>query len=135
MKLRIERLKELIRETAAEVILHELTHPRLGFCTLTRPALADDLSHCTIYVSVLGDQKAEAKTMYGLQDARGLIQKRIAGQMKTRTTPHVKLELDETIEKTFEIMAKIKEARASDPDGGTGVEEPSKKVDDISDNV
>lgn len=137
MKQRIERLKEVIRETAAEVILHELSDPRVGFCTVTRVELADDLSHCTIHVSVMGDQKVKKLTMYGLQDARGLIQKRIAGHLKTRTTPHVKIELDESIEKTFAVMEKIREARASDPDGGKGEgeDEPSKKDKNISDNV
>ncbi len=118
MKMRTERLKELIREVSAEVILHELTDPRIGFCTVTRVELVDDLSHCTVFVSVLGGQGDKSKTMHGLADARGLIQRAIAKQMKTRTTPHVKLELDETIEKSFEIFERIKEARASDPDGG-----------------
>ncbi|HLX60116.1 MAG TPA: 30S ribosome-binding factor RbfA [Planctomycetota bacterium] len=135
MKLRIERLKELIRETAAEVILHELTDPRIGFCTVTQVQLADDLSHCTIHVSVLGDDKVKALTMHGLQNARGVIQRRIAGQMKTRTTPHVKLELDESIEKNFAVMAKIKQARESDSDAGKGSAEPSKNNKNISDNV
>src|SRR6185295_18779158 len=127
MKQRIERLKEVIRETAAEVILHELTDPRIGFCTVTRVELADDLSHCTVHVSVLGEERDKLKTMHGLQDARGLIQKRVARHLKTRTTPHVKIELDETIERTFAVMEKIKEARASDSDAGKGSEEPSKK--------
>jgi len=63
--------------------------------------LANDFRTAPIHVSVFGDEGAKSKTMHGLKDARGLIQKRIAGQMKTRTTPHVTLELDESIEKTF----------------------------------
>ena len=48
LKLRNERLKEVIREEAAETILHDLTDPRLGFCTVTRIELTNDLSYCTI---------------------------------------------------------------------------------------
>lgn len=135
MKLRIERLREIIRETAAEVILHELTDPRIGFCTVTRVELSDDLSHCDIYVSVLGNDGVKSRTMHGLDNARGVIQKRIAGQLKTRTTPHVNIELDETIEKSFAVAQKIKEARESDSDGGKGPDEASKKDEKISDNV
>jgi ribosome-binding factor A len=139
MRLRIERLREIIRETAAEVILHELTDPRIGFCTVTRVELSDDLSHCDIYVSVLGDDKVKSLTMHGLTNARGVIQKRIAGHLKTRTTPHVNIELDETIERSFAVAEKIKEARASDSDGGHdpigASDESSKKDQKKSDNL
>ena len=135
MRLRIERLREIIRETAAEVILHELTDPRIGFCTVTRAELSDDLSHCDIYVSVLGGDAVKSTTMHGLDSARGAIQKRIAGQLKTRTTPHVNIKLDETIEKSFAVAEKIRQARESDSDHGTEPDEASKKDKKISDNV
>ena len=125
MNLRNERLKEVIREESAEVILQQLTDPRIGFCTITRVDLTNDLSYCTIHVSVLGDEGVKSRTMHGLTDARGLIQARIAKRMKTRTTPHVTIELDESIEKSFSVISKIKEARASDPDGGKSTAEPA----------
>ncbi|MCY3023545.1 MAG: ribosome-binding factor A [Planctomycetota bacterium] len=62
----------------------------------------------------------KSRTMHALQDARGLIQSRIAGRMKTRTTPQLTIELDETIERSFSVLEKIRQARASDPDGGKG---------------
>jgi ribosome-binding factor A len=118
MRSRTERLKEVIREEAAEMITQELSDPRIGFCTVTRIELSNDLSFATIHVSVLGGDADKRTTIRGLQDARGLIQRRVASRLKTRTTPHIEIKLDETIEKTFHIMEKIKEARASDPDGG-----------------
>jgi ribosome-binding factor A len=118
MKLRTERLKEMIREETAELILHGISDPRLGFCTVTKVDLTNDLAYCTIHVSVLGDEGVKSRTMAALQDARGLIQVHVAKRMKTRTTPHVTVELDESVEKQFAIMEKIREARASDSDGG-----------------
>jgi ribosome-binding factor A len=135
MKLRIERLKEIIRETAAEVILHELSDPRIGFCTVTRVELVDDLSACTIHVSVLGSEGVKSRTLHGLNDAKGVIQKQLARQLKTRTTPHVKIELDESIEKSFALSEKIREARASDSDGGKAAEAPAPDEENNSDNV
>ena len=103
MKLRTERLREVIRETAAEIILHELVDPRIGFCTVTRVELTHDLSHCSIFVSVLGSDGVKSRTMHGLTDARGLIQRAVAKQLKTRVTPHIDIKLDETIEKVFAV--------------------------------
>ncbi|HYF48294.1 MAG TPA: 30S ribosome-binding factor RbfA [Planctomycetota bacterium] len=122
MKLRTERLKEMIREETAELILHGISDPRLGFCTVTKVDLTNDLAYCKIHVSVLGDEGVKSRTMAALKDARGLIQVHVAKRMKTRTTPHVTVELDESIEKQFAIMDKIREARASDSDGGKGEE-------------
>jgi len=131
MNVRNERLKEVIREESSEVILQQLTDPRIGFCTVTRVDLTNDLSYCTIHVSVFGDDAVKSRTMHALQDARGLLQKHIAKRLKTRTTPHVTIELDDSIEKSFSVIEKIKEARASDSDGGKSTaESPAPDADD-----
>ena len=130
MQLRNERLKEVIREEAAELILHKLTDPRLGFCTVTKVDLTNDLSYCTVHVSVLGDAGVKSRTMHALQDARGLIQKHIANRMKTRTTPHVEIELDESIERSFAVFEKIREARLTDTDGGKSTEPAPEKTEE-----
>lgn len=135
MQLRNERLKEVIREEAAELILHGISDPRVGFCTVTKVDLTNDLSYCTIHVSVLGDAGIKSRTMHALQDARGLIQKHIANRMKTRTTPHVEIELDESIERSFAVFDKIKAARASDPDGGKDPEATTKKAEEDEDEI
>lgn len=125
MAIRQERLKEVIREEASELILHQLNDPRIGFCTVTKIDLTADLSFCTIFVSVMGNAAVKSRTMRALQDARGLIQVHIAKRMKTRTTPHVAVELDESIERSFAVLDKIKLARESDTDGGKTTEPDS----------
>ena len=125
MSVRIERLKELIRVEAAELITSHLNDPRIGFCTVVGVELTADLSYAKIHVSVLGDEAQKRTTMRGLQDASGLIQRHIAGRMRTRTTPHVEIVLDESVERSFRILEKIKEARASDPDHGATTAPPA----------
>lgn len=124
MSIRIERLKKMIHEESADLITSHLNDPRIGFCTVTKVELTNDLAFATIYVSVFGDEAQKRTTLRGLEGARGLIQRHIATRMKTRTTPHVEIKLDESIERSFHILDKIKEARASDPDGGKSTEVP-----------
>jgi ribosome-binding factor A len=119
---KVERLKERIRERASAFILYDLSDPRIGFVTITEVDLAGDLSFAKIHVSVLGDDAQVRNTMRGLQDARGLIQRHVAAGMQTRVTPHIEIVLDERIAKTFHILEVIKEARASDMDGGKGTQ-------------
>lgn len=130
MSLRIERLKEVIREEAAETITQDLSDPRLGFCTVTKIELTNDLAYCTVHVSVIGDEKGKSKTMHALKAARGLIQAKIAKRLKTRTTPHVEVALDESLEKAFGVLEKIKEARATDSDGGKSDQPVPDEVDE-----
>lgn len=118
MSLRIERLKEVIREEAAETITQDLADPRVGFCTVTKIELTNDLAYCKVFVSVIGSDGVKSRTMKALKSARGLIQAKIAKRLKTRTTPHVEMVLDESMEKAFGVLEKIKQARATDSDGG-----------------
>lgn len=123
MSLRTERLKEIIRERAADFVLYRLGDPRVGFCTVTKVNLAGDLSEATIHISVLGDEEDKRTTMRGLNKACGLLQSHVAAGLRTRTTPRITIELDETAEKSVALLRKIKQARASDPDGGRSVSE------------
>ncbi len=126
-RVRIERLKAMIHEVASRTILYDLNDPRIGFVTVTGVSLTEDLERATIKISVYGTPADKRTTMRGLSAARGYLQTVIAKCMRTRTTPRVSFELDESIERAFEIERKIKEARASDPDGGKsapGASEP-----------
>ncbi len=120
LSVRIERLKEVIREVASKVILQELHDPRIGFCTVTRVDLSRDLKYSTVHISILGSEEEKRTTLRGLREARGVVQSRVAGAMHTRVTPQIEIELDESVERSIHIMDLIKKARASDPDGGKG---------------
>ena len=85
MSLRIERLKEVIREEAAETITQDLSDPRIGFCTVTKIELSGDLAYCTVHVSVIGTAGVKSRTLKALKSARGLIQAKIAKRLAEQT--------------------------------------------------
>jgi len=110
----IERLKKVILRKASDVILYQLHDPRLGFVTLSKVDLTDDLRYATIYYSVIGDDAERSKTGHALENARGYIQKEIARALQTRVTPHIRFKYDESIEGALRIARKIDEAVAED---------------------
>ena len=67
--IRILRLEKLALQRASEVVLRELSDPRLTFVTLTRVSLAKDLSYGTVYWSSLGTPGARSKAEHALRDA------------------------------------------------------------------
>jgi ribosome-binding factor A len=96
--IRIQKLERLARERASEVVLYELSDPRLENVTITRADLAGDLSFVTFYYSVLGTEGDKSKVGHALRQAAGHVQGEIAKVFHTRKSPHVRFEFDPSIE-------------------------------------
>ena len=121
---RRERIARVIREEASRTVLYELADPRIGFVTVTKVKVSADLSHARVYVSVYGDDGARDSTMQALSRAATVVRRAVAPRLKTRIIPHIEFEFDPSVQKAIQMEQLIREARASDPDGGTG-EDPA----------
>ena len=66
---RLLRLQQLILETVASTVLHDLDDPRIGMVTVTRVKLAKDLTQATIYWSTLAPDGPRRTSERGLTDA------------------------------------------------------------------
>lgn len=53
---RIEKVQELIKQEASEIIMRELKDPRIGFVTITEVDVSSDLHNAKLYVSILGSE-------------------------------------------------------------------------------
>jgi ribosome-binding factor A len=95
--IRLKRLEKLALHRASEVVLHELSDPRMTFITLTRVELAKDLSHIVIFWSTLGEGGQRTKVEHALRDAAPRVQTQIAKVFATRRTPHVTFKFDPSI--------------------------------------
>ena len=108
---RLARVSEVIREVAASTILFNLKDPRVKNVTVTRVEVSADLQHTKIYVSVMGTEREQQLTMYGLKSAAGFVQTKIAAQLTTRYVPHVTFVLDEGVKRSIEISRLLHEAQ------------------------
>ena len=114
MSYKIERLQSRIKERVAMVIMRDLADPRIGLITITRVKLAKDLTHCTIYFSVLGGDADRSRSTHALDDGRGYIQREVARILRTRTTPHLEFEYDPSVEGSVRVSRLLR--NALDPD-------------------
>ena len=121
---RVQRLQQLILETAANHVQRELEDPRIGLISITRVKLSPDLSQAILYWSVLGDDAQQRTTERGLEHALPSIQRAIAQAMQTRVTPRCELRYDkgmENAQRMEAIFTKLAEERGEiDP-----LDEPS----------
>jgi len=107
-------MSELIRHAIADAISTELKDPRVGFVTVTRVNVSKDVTHATIYVSVLGSDEEKAKAMDGLEHASGFLRTHIAHRLHIRTAPQLHIELDRGLEHAARIDEILHEI--NDPD-------------------
>ena len=125
-----DRLSKRIQRIAAEIILYELKDPRVKNATVTRVELTPDYQYCTIYVSVLGTPAQQRTTMKGLEHARGYIQRQVASRLSLRHAPILRIVLDKSIEKSFEIYKKLEEIKKEREDATQNHEEEILEEDD-----
>jgi len=97
---------EIVKETS-KIILYELRDPRKGFVTVTRAKVSDDYRYAKIFVSIMGTPKQKKLTMGGLRHAQGFVQKQLSRRIQMRSFPEIHFELDDSIEKAFEISNTI----------------------------
>ena len=93
---RMRRVDVAIREVLGEAVSHDLKDPRVGFVTVTEVRTSSDLRHARVYVSVFGTPEEQQATLDGLSSAHGLLQSRVARELRLKRTPTLVFELDET---------------------------------------
>jgi len=119
---RVAKAAEAIRESVSMTILLGLRDPRVKHVTVLRAEVSGDLRAAKIYVSVMGDAKAQSLTMHGLESARGFIQAKVAERLQTKNTPVLKFVLDPGVKFSAETSRALREVM---PEESASVEDPS----------
>ena len=109
----MRRVNEVVREVLAET-LPQLKDPRIGLVTITGVQTAADLRHATVFISVLGSEKKRDATLRGLDAAHGLLQSRLARQLRMKRTPQLTFEYDPTVERGVRMSRLIDELAPDD---------------------
>jgi ribosome-binding factor A len=93
---RSARVSDLLREEVADIVMHKLKDPRLGFITVTGAKVSDDLRHSIIFISVLEDSKQE-ETLRILGSSARFIRNELSRRIKMKFIPDLVFRLDESI--------------------------------------
>ena len=110
--IRKNRLAQVVKEEVGRVILHRLNNPRLNFVTVVGADVAPDVKTAKVYVSIIGDDDAQQRTLRELQAAKGFIQSQIAPRLGARNTPVLTFKLDKGVKQSLRVTQIIKEALA-----------------------
>ena len=111
------RINGEVQRVLAEVIRVEIKDPRISPLTsVVAVEVAPDLKTCKVWVSVYGDEKAQADTLAGLQSAEGYIKNQLAKQINLRNTPELRFIVDESIAYGVRMSKLIDDVVKSDED-------------------
>jgi ribosome-binding factor A len=112
---RMRRVNAAVREVLSEAV-GELKDPRIGFVTVTGVETSTDLRQAVVYVSVLGSERKRENTIAGLQAAHGLLQAKIARELRLKRTPQLTFEYDPSVERGVRMTQLIDELAPDDPE-------------------
>jgi len=117
---RPERIANVVREVVSDAIANKLSDPRIApFASVTRVDMSADLEYAKVWISVLGEEPVQRRTIAGLKSAAGLVQRMLAKGLSLRHCPRLSFHLDESIKRGAEtirlIDAAMAELKSPDP--------------------
>ena len=84
------RINEEVMRELSNIIRGEIKDPRIHPMTsVVAVEVAPDLKTAKAYISVLGNEKAQADTIAGLRSAEGYIRRELARNINLRNTPQI----------------------------------------------
>ena len=104
----MRRVNEALKEVLSEGI-GELKDPRIGFVTVTSVRASPDLRHARVFVSVLGSERKRERSLEGLAAAHGVLQARLARELRMKRTPQLAFEYDPSVERGVRLTKLIDE--------------------------
>jgi ribosome-binding factor A len=102
-KLRAQRIADRVRQELSELLLYDISDPRLMGVTVTDVTVDRELAFANIYVSALeGTQRAE-EILEGLEHAQSFIRRELAQRVDLRSFPNLRFHWDPTSERAEHI--------------------------------
>lgn len=118
---RPDKVASAVRSIVSDAIAHRLQDPRISrFCSVTRVEVSRDLHLAKVYVSVMGSEADERKTLAGLQHAVGHLRRIVGRELSLRTTPELRFEIDQSIKGTADMLEMLKRVLPESDGAGGG---------------
>ena len=113
--LRMQRIADRIREEFSEMIVREISDPRLGGISVTGVKIDRELTYADIFVSAIEGHDRAPEIMEGLEHASGFLRKQLAERIELRVFPRLRFHWDPTPERADTIERLLMELRKQQP--------------------
>ena len=112
MSRRTERVGSTIQQELAQIMMRELTDPRLAehMISITRVKVSPDISIADVYVTVMGTPGQQTAALNALKHSAGLMRTKLTKQLALRVAPFLKFHIDENLKKELAVLDLIDKA-------------------------
>jgi ribosome-binding factor A len=119
-----------------DILARSVHDPGVGFVTLTRVRVTEDLLQARVYYTTLGDEAARKKTARALDRAQPFIRRALGERLRLRRVPEISFTFDQSIahqarvEELLEQIHRDDEARQRTLADQAGLSAPTGPDDD-----
>ena len=96
MKTGNRKVDEQAREVIANILLFDISDPRLELVTVTACSVSYDRAYCDVYYSVEPDRYAEVQAAF--DSSKGRIRSLMASKLDWKKAPELRFHVDETVD-------------------------------------
>ena len=95
---RSERVSDNVHHALSDILLREITDPRLEMVTITGARVSDDLRHADVYYSLIGDENRWTEAKEGFRSSKGYIKKSLGRKLRMKYLPDLFFREDRSLE-------------------------------------
>jgi ribosome-binding factor A len=127
-EVRLQRIADRIKRELSEMLIFELSDPRLQQVYITDVNIDRELAFANIYISAIEGSERAKEVLAGFESASGFIRRTLARRVELRSFPRLRFHWDPTPEQADrieEILADIRkdeERRAKNNNEETDLE-------------
>jgi len=111
-QLRIQRIADRIREELSEMLIKEVSDPRLSGISITGVKVDRELTYADIFVSAVEGHERSADVLAGLDRATSFLRRNLAERIELRAFPRLRFHWDPTPERADHIERILASIRA-----------------------
>ena len=108
---RLQRIADRIRLELSEMLIREISDPRLKLIYITDVKIDRELAYADIYVSAIEGVSRSKDVLAGLESASGFIRRTLASRVELRAFPRLRFHWDMTPENADHIEKILAELR------------------------
>jgi ribosome-binding factor A len=101
--IRLQRIADRIRQDLSELLIREISDPRLQQIFVTDVKVDKELAYADIYVSAIEGATRSQDVLSGLESASGFLRRTLASRVELRAFPRLRFHWDVTPENADHI--------------------------------
>jgi ribosome-binding factor A len=111
---RLQRIADRIREEISDMLIKEISDPRLQGIYVTDVSVDRELAYADVYVSAVEGKARAIEAVQGMESAGGYLRRNLVTRVELRAFPRLRFHWDPTPENADhieKILAKLREEK------------------------